>query len=635
MAHLRSHSIFEDLAAAHAPLVCATVATCMGLAFVPYEYQVLSALFAFLTPAFAIATLLSFVAYEMSNPMPKHWQSPVSRRKKRVAIIGAGPSGIATAREVLAEGHEVVVFEYGNNIGGAFATAYCGAKLTSSNYITAFSTMQPKPGAAPTHWTAGEYCQYLERYCEKFDITDRIRFETKVESVRREVSGKWVVRSHPLNNETKGASHSVATSEQFDAVAVCCGTHQKAAYGSGLSKKLEGFDGKIIHSSMYKTSCDLSSSRVLIVGLGESGSDISLQAAKVAKAVAISTRSGPGYVIPRRALGSVADLETSRAHHSIHQGRLGWSRTMRTDIQLRLKLAVENFVSNWWFCPKHPGEPEMKALKLADEINRKIGLPWYRRFGTKNMAFCSAIVDHGAMYKPDILEARGSTVTFVDGTSFEADTIVLCTGYRVAFSFLQSDLASRCAGIRRDLYKHMIHPSVGSSLAFVGFCRPGVGSIPPLSEMQARYWALLLSGKRSLPSQCEMTLAIAHDDAKISAQYPRDAKRLSSLCDFLRLMDDLAGLIVCRPPLFDVRHPIASFKVLFGPITGAQFRLIGPGAMPWRSREVLFGTPTSPLPLVIFNLLNLIYHNWTFFILLCLLSIEGIVSLSIQRALSC
>merc|ERR1711907_741707 len=101
------------------------------------------------------------------------------------------------------------------------------------------------------------------------------------------------------------------------------------------------------------------------------------------------------------------------------------------------------------------------------------------------------------------------------------------------------------------------------------------------------------------------------DDMDVMAQYPWDAMRIKSLCDFLRLLDDLAHLIDCAPKL-QLTRPLVSYKVLFGPITGAQYRLRGPHALPATSRAALLNTPTSPLPLVVFNLVNLVFHNTVF-----------------------
>ena len=69
---------------------------------------------------------------------------------KRVCVIGAGASGLAAAKEAMAEGHAVAVLEAGGAVGGAFAArgtagsrAYRSLHLTISNYYMAFSDRPP------------------------------------------------------------------------------------------------------------------------------------------------------------------------------------------------------------------------------------------------------------------------------------------------------------------------------------------------------------------------------------------------------------------------------------------------------------------------------------------------------------
>ena len=68
-------------------------------------------------------------------------------------------------------------------------------------------------------------------------------------------------------------------------------------------------------------------------------------------------------------------------------------------------------------------------------------------------------------------------------------------------------------------------------------------------------------------------------------------------------MNDMAALIGCAPPLrrLFVTDPRLWFKVMAGPITGAQFRLVGPGAQPAEARAALHAVPTMPLPVVLFE----------------------------------
>ena len=170
-------------------------------------------------------------------------------------------------------------------------------------------------------------------------------------------------------------------------------------------------------------------------------------------------------------------------------------------------------------------------LAYAAQMNRARGRPWQRRFGTKNTSFIEAILDKGATYhQHEIAAVEPDAVLLQDGTRIECDLIVACTGFSPDMPFLSHhpDLQQHVRQAR-SMYKHIFPPAWGACVAFCGFVRPGVGSIPPAAEMQARYLALVLSGAATLPSEDEMRHVAAEDTAADLAQYPDDAGRLGTL----------------------------------------------------------------------------------------------------------
>src|SRR5512132_4009838 len=100
---------------------------------------------------------------------------------KRVAVIGAGPSGLVTVKELLEEGHAPICFEKADDLGGVFRFAendggvWESCRLTSSGLVTAFSDF-PVPSDRARHMTVHEYADYLAKYCEAFDVSRYIRF---------------------------------------------------------------------------------------------------------------------------------------------------------------------------------------------------------------------------------------------------------------------------------------------------------------------------------------------------------------------------------------------------------------------------------------------------------------------------
>ena len=336
-------------------------------------------------------------------------------------------------------------------------------------------------------------------------------------------------------------------------------------------------------AEFHNASC-MAGKRVLVVGLGESGSDIALAVAKVALSTALSTRAGPGYVIPRTLMGAPTDKDTNRIYHSVP--RWIWGSKL-----IKGKHWLESLLVKWW-----PGEKDdFKVLAEARSINQQGKMSAMQRFGTKSASFVEAIVHHNALYKVGDFKLTEDAVVFEDGSVFKCDVIICATGFKVNFPWLPDDV-NAVARYPRRLFKSTFHPCFGPRMAFAGFARPNLGAIPPIAELQARLFAQVVSGSVKLPSAQEMERVAAADDARILAQFPLDAPRVTALIDYLTLMDDLASLAGCAPPL--CRLALTDFpafvQVMSGPISGPQFRLFGPGSDPVAARQALMRLPTMP-----------------------------------------
>jgi dimethylaniline monooxygenase (N-oxide forming) len=344
--------------------------------------------------------------------------------------------------------------------------------------------------------------------------------------------------------------------------------------------------------------------RVLLVGCGESGSDCALHISRVASEATMSMRNGPGYIIPRYFAGKVTDRDTTRAYHSLPK----WLHAGLPSL-ISLKGWIESLYLN--------GHDDTEVLEHVGELNRKYtrskGLSAFNRFGTKNASFVEAHVRHGLALAAGIASVEGDTFTFVDGSSCTADYVVCCTGFMPRFPFLQTHHPELATIAPRSLFKRCLLPpshasEVGDALFFGGLVRPGIGSIPPCAEMQARYYSLLLSGKRARPSAAAIDESVrAEADADL-AQFPLDAKRVGALTDYMRYLSGMAELIGCAPRFATLllQRPALWFRVLVGPLTAAQFRLHGPGAQPAKAEAAIRAMPLMPWPVLVYELLLLV-----------------------------
>src|ERR1700759_4034144 len=146
----------------------------------------------------------------------------------RVAVIGAGPSGITAAKHGIEAGFETTVFEASDALGGQWQTTAAhsgvdpGMPTNTSRAMTAFSDF-PAPADHPLHPRAEQIHDYLRAYAAEFGVTERIRFGTPVGRVSR----GWEVDGEP-----------------FDGVIVASGRFRKPC----LPGALEPFSGEILHS---------------------------------------------------------------------------------------------------------------------------------------------------------------------------------------------------------------------------------------------------------------------------------------------------------------------------------------------------------------------------------------------------
>ncbi|KAI4156379.1 MAG: hypothetical protein LQ340_000315 [Diploschistes diacapsis] len=246
---------------------------------------------------------------------------------RRIAIIGGGPSGIATAKYLLAEDcfSDVQVFEQSDSVEGAWrysaldSSDRCAIPQTSpfqpldrpkrnhsGNDEIAFTTPmydnletniphqlmryshKPFQSEAPLYPHRSVVSRYLKDYAA--DVVGCIRFHTQVQDLHFLQNGgsdAWSLRSLNL------CTGEVCT-QIFDAVAVCSG-HYNTPYIPqipGIQQWAVKYPGSVSHSKLYRTSNAFKEKKTVIVGNSASGVDIANQISQMSKhPVIMSSRS--------------------------------------------------------------------------------------------------------------------------------------------------------------------------------------------------------------------------------------------------------------------------------------------------------------------------------------------------------
>eukprot|EP00930_Biecheleria_cincta_P085043 TRINITY_DN74463_c0_g1_i1.p1 TRINITY_DN74463_c0_g1~~TRINITY_DN74463_c0_g1_i1.p1 ORF type:complete len:592 (+),score=84.60 TRINITY_DN74463_c0_g1_i1:39-1778(+) len=548
-----------------------------------------------------------------------------SVQRPRVCVIGAGAAGLTTLKQLQDVGiTNVECFEKEDDIGGIFHYGaqkngvYDNAVLTISNYMMAFSDMPPE--GHRFHWHHSEYKAYLREYARRFDLLRHVTFNTMVHCLEGE-PGRWhvVVQNAAGELQDKGI---------FDAVAVCSGAHQ--AINQPQFPGWDSFTGEVTHSSSYKNSAPFAGKDCVVVGLGESGADIVREISEVANTTVLALRSFP-YLIPRLArpfhknpFGCPSDAFTSHLRHDLllvpmcHYQRIKHfiNRLMCTLAALLFLLFP--FLGTGWgstdvekdafnqdasagFVDKDTPYSPLAATLIYNWCNRSGQQEHGQKFACKNVMFVENVVN-GRIRTIDcgIQRLEGNFVVFNDGSRVKCDCLVMCTGYKDVFPFLKGTVGSTdtplCVpdGNVRRLYKHIFHPQVGSSMAWIGFVRPSTGGIPACAEMAARYFALLQAGLRMLPKDLAI---LTQKDFELDTRYFCLSPDVKTLVGYKDWMDSMAELVGCEVQLWRyVLRPKLFVRLCVGSLISCQYRLRGPGRNPELAAATILRVPVGATP---------------------------------------
>jgi len=381
-----------------------------------------------------------------------------------VCVIGAGSSGLAAVKNLREHGFAVECFEREDDVGGNWnfgATnrrVYASTHTISSKPFTQYPDF-PMPDDYPDYPHHSQLFAYFRRYADHFGLRRHIRFATIVERVEPAQGGVWDV--------TVRSRDGAARTRRYGAVVVANGHnwYPKMPHYPGL----DAFTGEILHSAQYKGPEVLRNRTVLIVGAGNTGCDLAVEAANNADQVWHSTRRGYWYA-PKYVLGRPSD--------QVADFWLG----VRAPLKLR----------QWLF---------KAALRATVGDLTRYGLPRpdHEPFETHPIVNSQLVyhVGHGDITpKPDVAAFDGAEVRFVDGTAARPDLVRLATGYLPKFGFLDPDHLNWTDG-RPWLYQHIFTPK-HESLFVAGLIQPDSGQFT-LAHWQTVAIAAYLRARREAP----------------------------------------------------------------------------------------------------------------------------------------
>ncbi|XP_037362398.1 flavin-containing monooxygenase 1 [Talpa occidentalis] len=477
---------------------------------------------------------------------------------KRVAIVGAGVSGLASIKCCLEEGLEPTCFERSDDLGGLWrfteyveegrASLYKSVVSNSCKEMSCYSDF-PFPEDFPNYVPNSYFLEYLKMYANQFNLLKCIQFKTKVCSVNKcpdfAVTGQWEVVTL-----REGKQESAI----FDAVMVCTGFLTDPKLPLDCFPGIKNFKGQYFHSRQYKYPDIFKDKRVLVVGMGNSGTDIAVEASHVAKKVFLSTTGG-SWVISR-----------------VFDSGYPWDMVFTTRFQNLLRNSLPTPIATWLIEKKMNSRFNHENYGLVPENRTQLKEP------VLNDELPGRIITGKVTIKPSIKEVKESSVIFNSPAKEESiDIIVFATGYSFAFPFLDESVLKVEAG-QASLYKYIFPAHLQKpTLAVIGLIKP-LGSMIPTGEMQARWAVRVLKGVNKLPPTSVMIEEVnARKENKPTGFGLCYCKALET--DYIEYIDELLTYIDAKPNLFSIllTDPRLALTMFFGPCTPYQFRLTGPG----------------------------------------------------------
>jgi dimethylaniline monooxygenase (N-oxide forming) len=200
-------------------------------------------------------------------------------------------------------------FEKGSQVGGNWryendnemSSAYRSLHINTSRGLMAYKTY-PMPDDYPDYPNHFQIARYFDSYVDHFGLREKVRFRTEVKSVVP-VDGEWEVAVERADGQSEA--------NRYRAVLVANGHHWDPRWPEPAYPGAGEFEGEQIHVHHYREPEVLRGKRVLVLGIGNSATDIAVEASRIAERTFLAMRRG-AYVMPKYLNGKPTDEAASK-----------------------------------------------------------------------------------------------------------------------------------------------------------------------------------------------------------------------------------------------------------------------------------------------------------------------------------
>ena len=413
--------------------------------------------------------LVEMLSAAMGEPVPPEYGAftssqlglrPVSSEQMpvpdgfHVLIVGAGVSGICTAINLKAAGVPFTILEKNPTVGGVWLeNRYPGAGVDTPNHLYSYSF-------AMYDWSMffalrDDLHGYLEHVANEFEIKSLIRFDTTVNNATYDEAGqRWNVDITTAN----GASETLSGTILVSATGIFNPPVKPNIDG------LEEFQGPSFHTAEWQDDVDLKDKKVAIIGNGASCMQIGPEIQNDVESLTIFQRS-PHWAAPfaqfRRPVPDALRfmLREVPLYQAWYRVRLGWTFNDRIHSALQKD-------DDWAFKDRSLNATnDSHRAYFTDHVKRELGdridlldkvLPTYPPFGKR------MLMDNGwyrmlrnervTLVDDPVTKIDANSLTTADGSNYEADVLLLATGFDVLRFITTFDVTGRSGKTLREAW---------------------------------------------------------------------------------------------------------------------------------------------------------------------------------------
>ena len=382
-------------------------------------------------------------------------------------IIGAGISGLVSAKYCLEKGYRVIILDKNPGIGGVWlSSSYKNVKLQTTKYTYAFSDF-PHFKNTSLYPNKTELINYFTEYSNKHNLLKFCKFNTKVISTKfNKEKNKWIIKYVDQNNQNVNQNNQNYIT--VDYLIIASGFYTKKIIPNIICENSK----KIVHS---KELSDLGTIKpktmknkdIVVIGNGPTGCDLSTLAVTLgAKSVKLLYRSNRWLF-----------------------KRLLWNVYGTDKFLSRFVMKLGNNVPTFLYIVFMITFYYIYYLFLHGIYTLKI-IPPFKPITRQNLVLNEDIVNY--IYQEKIQYKKCKNIKIFknnivhDNEIINYDLCILATGYKSEIEFLNLKKIPL-------LYKRIIHPNL-SNCCFIGFAASF--NWVQVSELQIQWYLNYINGKQ-------------------------------------------------------------------------------------------------------------------------------------------